>query len=355
MPGIMLDTLKPQDELFIRDVSTEYLNPTQSENTGFLWDSGVVVETEMARELAASSSQTAVIRHVTDGSFWEDSEEIDSPLTCGPCDGVEMVESRAVRNIRHKCFEQEACIRLFTAENEADLLGLAARRRADYWKVQYEKTAITQLLGIMNGNIASDGSDMVADLINNPLDGTNTNLTAVGLADAYGKTAPTVYRDNPGFNVLLIHPNKAHDLRMQGYVPVCCNDGGAQASTVPSLMGPNGEMVVVANERVKGLLKNGDVYTTIMAKRGSIGYGDGSNPHTQSANIAFRSMVVTEDRCAGRVIDLFARYVVAPAGFSWLGTNQAKKTPSFAEFADGANWERVVPTDRLPFGFIQSH
>jgi hypothetical protein len=46
------------------------------------------------------------------------------------------------------------------------------------------------------------------------------------------------------------------------------------------------------------------------------------------------------------------RWIMQPSGHSWLAASMASLSPTNAELATAANWNRIVPRKNVPLAFL---
>ena len=89
-----------------------------------------------------------------------------------------------------------------------------------------------------------------------------------------------------------------------------------------------------------GMPKEGDVYTTYLFARSSVGRGEGT-PVSLTPTETDRDSLAGEDYLINR-----RALVMHPMGIKWIG-NPAGVTPTNAELATGTNWERVYESKNI--------
>jgi hypothetical protein len=220
-------------------------------------------------------------------------------------------------------------------------------RFGTYWMRQWERRLIAQSVGILNDNVANDGSDMVVDI--SGLAGDD----AVFGSDAFIDAAYTAGDNAEQFVGIGVHSSiMARMLKNDEIVYIPDSEG---ALTIPTYKG----RVVIVDDNMP--VASG-VYTSILFGRGAFAFGG-----VEGAAFAYGEGVprvpfeidrIPESGNGGGQEIIFERrtWLLHPFGFSWVeaGAALAEFSPTLADLRLAAHWNRVVYRKQAPFAFIKS-
>jgi len=91
-------------------------------------------------------------------------------------------------------------------------------------------------------------------------------------------------------------------------------------------------------------------YLSVFFGQGAFGYGEGT-PH-----VPVELQRKPDGGNGGGAEVLWERktFILQPAGFSWVGSNNLNLSPTAAQYANAANWERVFDRKQVPFAAVIS-
>ena len=218
-------------------------------------------------------------------------------------------------------------------------------RLNDFWMQQAQRRVIASATGIMNANVAQDGSDMVVDISNaTPTDATKFNLGAFIDADAtFGD-----HLDETG--AIIVH-RKVYTLMQKSqqieFVPDPSTNINVPYYAGKRVIVDNGVPVVGTGAAAK--------YVSILFGRNAIAYGmDLPSNHTRIVDV--------EDQANGGGVEtLWTRrnILLHPAGYKFTSakiTGNATETPamsaSWTDLANATNWKRVFHRQNVPMAFL---
>lgn len=220
-------------------------------------------------------------------------------------------------------------------------------RFGTYWNRQLERRIIAQAVGILNDNVANDGSDMVIDISGNAGD------DAVFGSDAFIDAAYTAGDNAEQFIAIAVHSSiMARMLKNDEIVYIPDSQGGL---TVPTYKG----RIVLVDDNMP--VASG-VYTSILYGRGAFAFG-GVEGATFAMGEGIPRVPFEIDRKpetgngGGQEIIWERRtWLTHPFGFSWVesGAALAEFSPTLADLRLAAHWDRVVYRKQAPFAFIKS-
>lgn len=215
-----------------------------------------------------------------------------------------------------------------------DPLGAIVNRIAKYWAVDSEKRLINSLKGVMADNIANDSGDMVNAI---HLE-TTVGVGAANLisADAVIDTAGTLGDHASAIDAIAMHSVVYQRLQKQNLITYIPNARGEV--NIPTYLGYT--VIVDDSLAPRAGTTSGLVYTTILFASGVIAGGMGS-PKVPSE----LERKPSSGNGGGEDI-LYSRQteIVHPFGFAFIpagGGALSGKSPTYAELATAAKWNRV--------------
>jgi hypothetical protein len=216
-----------------------------------------------------------------------------------------------------------------------------------YWTRQFERRVIAAAVGVLNDNVANDGSDMVVDISGNAGD------DALFGSDAFVDAAYTAGDRAEQFRAIAVHSMiMARMVKNDEIVYIPDSEG---ALTVPTYKG----RVVIVDDMMP---VSGGVYTSILFGAGAFAFG-GLEGHAFAYGEGVPRVASEVDRTpaagnGGGQETLWERktWLLHPFGFSWVegGAALAEFSPTLADLRLAAHWNRVVPRKSAPFAFIKS-
>lgn len=309
------------------------------EKTAFV-ESGVVVATDYLNTLADAPSKTVEM------PFWNDIDPDDVPNLSNDNPASVAVPKKVTQGdqIARKLLLNQGWS-VADVVNELTMGPKAMehiRAKVDkYWTRRFQKRLIAAAAGIQADNVANDSGDMTiavaAEATGSQTAATRfsrTNFTAAAftLGDAF---------DSLG--IVCMHSvvyKQAVDQDDIDFIP-----DSKGSLTIPTYLGHR--VIVDDSMTVTAGSTSGFKYTTILFGAGAFGYGQGT-PHmpTEIEREASQGQ-------GGGIETLWSRktWLIHPAGFAYTGT-PAGFSPSVAEYAAAASWNRVVDRKNVPMAFL---
>lgn len=99
-----------------------------------------------------------------------------------------------------------------------------------------------------------------------------------------------------------------------------------------------------------GLTYGTNQYLSMFFGTGAFGYGEG----TPTNPVEVQRDALGGNGGGSEIIVERKTYILQPAGFSWKGEEDPNKTPTIAQYANAANWERVFDRKLVPFAAVIS-
>ena len=229
-----------------------------------------------------------------------------------------------------------------------DPMGVVETMLSEYWAKYLDKHAVAIMTGLINQNIATDGSDSVLDIGNvaNAPDVTNTIQPDTII------TAEDLIGDAANFNTIVMHSRVYNNLRIQNLIDfIPSSDGRVNFSLY------QGKIVMVSDQVEVDRSGANPVYTTYMMGEAVLAYGSSLAQGPNEAIIGFERW---RDPRMGRGAGLDqiisrAQYALHPMGYSWLdaavtGSKSVGATPIYPNLVnmrDVTNWERKAASNKL--------
>jgi hypothetical protein len=230
----------------------------------------------------------------------------------------------------------------------ADPLEVIAQMSGKYWATWRQKMTIHSALGVLADNDANDGDDMLINV------SAGANLAARRFTPSVMIQAGQTMGDHKNtLKAIAVHSVVHADWQEQGalvehYDP---ETGNLAYETF------QGKRVIVDDGMPVQLVEFDDdplverlVYTSIVFGEGAIQIGNG----VPKVPVEY----ARDARAAngGGVEDLIERkhMIVHPVGMAWLDASVAGVSPSKAELATAANWNRVWQRKNVPLAFVKT-
>ncbi|MCE8002723.1 major capsid protein [Billgrantia ethanolica] len=215
-----------------------------------------------------------------------------------------------------------------------DALKKIQSRVVAYWDRQLQKRLIASLRGIMADNVANDSSDMILDI------SAETGAAGVFGAEAVIDATGTLGDSMGNLVSIAMHSDiyrRALKNDLIEFIP------DSQGGTIATFRG----LATVVDD---GLPVDEGAYTSVLFGAGAVGYGTGEPVVADGTEV---ENLPSAGRGGGQQI-LHSRMNVGihPAGFTWVEDTVTDESPSFAELALPANWNRVVERKAIPLAFL---
>lgn len=198
---------------------------------------------------------------------------------------------------------------------------------AGYWVRKRKTVLFNTLAGVFADNIANDSNDMVLDVASESIAGqtASTLFSAANLINAEATLG-----DHIGQIVgMAVHSAVYTQMLEQDLIAFEKNSDGSME--IPTYL--NRTVIVDdACPRVAGST-DGWKYTTYLFGSGAIGYGEGGAPVPTETD---RDSLAGEDILINR-----SHYVLHPRGVAFQSASVSGDSPTNAELALAANWDRV--------------
>lgn len=233
---------------------------------------------------------------------------------------------------RHNLNRAWGSMDLNIALTGTDPMQAIARRVAAYWARQQQRRLISSLRGVFADNIANDAGDMVLNIsaggVNAPT--AANRFSAEAALDAMQTAGDNQFR----FSGIAMHSvvyNRAQKNNLIDFIPD--SEGRVE---IPTFLGKR----VTVDDGLPVVTNGVNLeYHTYLFGAGSVVYGEEppENP-VETDRLPLSGGGGGQDILVSRT-----QFAMHPNGISWLAASQAARSPSLAELATAANWNRVYP------------
>jgi hypothetical protein len=239
-----------------------------------------------------------------------------------------------------------------SADLTADLAGtdpmLHVRNRfGNYWQRQSQRRLLATVRGVVAGNIANDGGDMVRD-ISGATNGDVDDGTLFG-RQAFVDTSFTMGDQSQSLLAIAVHSVVYARMVSQQDIDFIPDANGQM--TVPTYLGKR----VIVDDGMPVIPAAGAGATDAAAKYHSYIFAGGAIGYDE---LPTKTPVELEREPrqgnGGGVETLWerVRWVMHPFGFAFDAASVAGESPTLAELRDGAMWDRVIDRKLVPIAAL---
>lgn len=320
-------------DVVIPEIYMDYTSYNSPEKTAF-FESGIVVSNSLLNQKANSAN---TIAHLP---FWNDLDASVAPNISSddPAQIAVPQKTGATQMLCRVGYYNQGWsdADLVSEISGEDPMTHIRNRTGRYWQRVWQKKLIQVCLGVLADNIANDSGDMLYTA-----GGVFTRAAFTSAVFTLGDSAEQLKGiavhsavlkqmvDNDDIEYIMDSDGKTQIPYYMGK-RVIVDDGLPAASTTVAL----------------GTV----IYTSILFGEGAIGYGNG-NPE----------MPVEIEREAAQgngagVETLWERktWIIHPLGFSFTSASVAGQSPTNAELATAANWDRKYQRKSIPMAFLRT-
>jgi hypothetical protein len=306
-----------------------------------LWAAGVILPDAQITQLAQGPSSFFEMPYFNDLGDGEANIGSDDPTVKSVPSKIGMDKDAAQKHFRNKSWSS---MDLTSALLNQDPMGVIESLVAGYWARQMQRTLIAALTGVIAANVAQDAGDMV---VNVALPGTGTPAAANKIGAVVVLAAKQTLGDAAeSLGAIAMHSAIYTSLQTQQLIAFIPNARGEV--NIPTYLGYT---VIVDDMCPVEIVSGNPVYTTYLFGRGAIGYGEGS-PKVPTA--------VTRDETSGNgegqeVLHNRKHFVLHPRGVKFTRATMTGASPTNAELALPANWDRVYTRKQIRFAAIKTN
>lgn len=297
-----------------------------------LYQSGVVTENGVIVDQLKAGADSFTVPHWLDLADDEANIVSDDPAVSAVPYKIGTGKQVVRKSFLHNSW---SAMNLASELSGDDALERIQSRVAAYWTRQLQARLIASLNGILADNVANDASDMVEDI--SALTGGNEKFSASAVIEAAG-TLGDAMRD---LSAIAMHSDTYKAALKNDLIATVQQSDGGFIQTFRGL-------AVIVDD---GLPKATDVYTSVLFGPGAVGYG------VTAPRIAAGTEVENKPAAGNgggqQVLHSRVNLGIHPAGFQWLEASVANESPTVAELALAANWNRVFERKAIPLAFLK--
>lgn len=311
-----------------------------------LMKAGIVVRDPLMDAIAKAGGKTGTIPFWLDlDSSIEENQSNDDPADLAVANKI-----GSSTMIYRKCFVNQSwgAMDLVSELSGSNPMQRIRNRFGTYWTRRDQRRLIATLTGVLADNVANDGGDMLVDISGLAGDlaifGASASIDAeFTMGDAVG-----------GFVAMAVHSDILRTME--------------KADLIDSIPDSEGKMVkFYRGKRIivdDGMPVTGSgvnrIYTTVYFGGGAIGFG-GVEGHAFALGEGIPLEPVWVDRVeqagnggGGEEIGERRTIILHPFGFQWIEGSLTEFSPTNADLALAAHWNRVVARKQVPLAFLKS-
>ncbi len=223
-------------------------------------------------------------------------------------------------------------------------------RFGTYWTRQWQRRIIAVIRGVLAENIANDASDMVNSIALE----TTVGVTSANLFSRAAFTGAVFTLGDHFSNIVAIAMHSVvfkravdnDDITFERPSTVDPNLPISAGGNVPYFLGKR--VIIDDGMPVIAGTTSGFKYVSALFGEGVIGYGE--NLPKVPAEVYRRP----DQGNGGGVEQLWERksYIIHPFGYKFLSAAVAGQSPTLAEMANAANWQRQIERKNVPLAFL---
>ena len=325
-------------DLIVPEVFQQYLS-LRSTELNRLVNSGIVVRDPRIDALLQGGGQVFNLPFFNDLANTEANVATDDPAVTATAQPITTGKDIAIRHNRNQVWGAADLEEALAGE---DPMAEIVTKVAGYWTRQDQRMLIQSLIGLFADNVANDSGDManVLALKAAGTPGDSNKISAAAVLD----TKQTMGDAADYLQAIAMHSTILNSLRKQNLISgIPASDGRVAFQTFLGL-------TVIADDGIAPYTAGGQtVHRVFLIGAGAFRWGEGS-PKTpvevQRQALEGRGMGV--EYLASR-----REFILHPAGYKWTSTTMTGKSPTNAELATTANWDRVYERKRIPLAMLE--
>jgi hypothetical protein len=301
--------------------------PVNSPEKTAVFDSGIIVKSPELDAIAQNGQGTSEI------SYWQDLDadeepniSNDNPDDLGEVGKAEQGTMRARTLYLNKGY---GVADLTSELANTEPMQHIRNRFGTYWTRRWQRYLLGAARGVIASNIANDAGDMVVD------------AGATISAGAFQDAAFTSGDAADVFSAIGVHSVVMNQMVKQDLIEYL-RDSDGRIILATYL----GKPVFMDDSLVYGAGR----YLSVFFGQGAFGYGEG----TPAVPVELERKPGGGNGGGAEVLWERKTFILQPAGFSWKGSNNQNLSPTAAQYAAAANWERVFDRKQVPFAAVIS-
>lgn len=303
------------------------LDPVDNPEKTAFYESGIVTRSPILDAAASNGQGTTSI------SYWQDLDPDEEPnvSTDDPDDKGEVGKAgQATLRARTLYLNKGYGVADLTNElaNSSPMQHIR-NRFGTYWTRRWQRYLLGASRGIIASNIANDDGDMVID--------GGGDISAGALQDA----AYTAGDEASIFRAIGVHSAVMNRMVKQDLIEyIRDSQGNIILSTYL------GRPIFMDD----ALTYDAGRYLTVLYGEGAFGYGEGE----PSVPVELQRLPDGGNGGGAEVLWERKTYILHPGGFVWKGSEDQNASPTAAQYASAANWERKFDRKQVPFAAVIS-
>lgn len=301
--------------------------PVNSPEKTAVFESGIIVKSPELDAIAQNGQGTSEI------SYWQDLDadeepniSNDNPDDLGEVGKAEQGTMRARTLYLNKGY---GVADLTSELANTEPMQHIRNRFGTYWTRRWQRYLLGAARGVIASNIANDAGDMVVD------------AGATISAGAFQDAAFTSGDAADVFSAIGVHSVVMNQMVKQDLIEYL-RDSDGRIILATYL----GKPVFMDDSLVYGAGR----YLSVFFGQGAFGYGEG----TPAVPVELERKPGGGNGGGAEVLWERKTFILQPAGFSWKGSNNQNLSPTAAQYASAANWERVFDRKQVPFAAVIS-
>jgi hypothetical protein len=301
--------------------------PVNSPEKTAVFESGIIVKSPELDAIAQNGQGTSEI------SYWQDLDadeepniSNDNPDDLGEVGKAEQGTMRARTLYLNKGY---GVADLTSELANTEPMQHIRNRFGAYWTRRWQRYLLGAARGVIASNIANDAGDMVVD------------AGATISAGAFQDAAFTSGDAADVFSAIGVHSVVMNQMVKQDLIEYL-RDSDGRIILATYL----GKPVFMDDSLVYGAGR----YLSVFFGQGAFGYGEG----TPAVPVELERKPSGGNGGGAEVLWERKTLILQPAGFSWKGSNNQNLSPTAAQYASAANWERVFDRKQVPFAAVIS-
>lgn len=317
-------------------------SPEKSE----LITSGIAVRTQLFDQIAKEGGKTGTI------PFWLDLDQTveENQSNDDPADfAVPQKLGSGTMNYR-KCYinQSYSAMDLVVELSGSNPMQHIRNRFGTYWNRRDQRRLIAELTGILADNVANDGGDMLIDISGATADAANWNAESSIDADfTMGDAAGN-------FVAIMVHSAIAAKMEKADLIDTIPDSNGRPVKFY------RGKRLIIDDNVPKSGSGVDTIYTSIFFGAGAVGFGavDGHAFGIGEGAPANPVWVEREEQAGNgggqETIGERRTVIMHPFGYEWIEGSLTEFSPTNADLALAAHWNRVVSRKQVPLAFLKS-
>lgn len=230
--------------------------------------------------------------------------------------------------IRHNRNQSWSAADLASALAGSDPMTAIANRVSDYWVRQDQTYLIKSLVGVFADNAANDSGDMIKDISTSGSVTDANRFSAEALIDAI---------QTMGDNGDVLAAIAVHSVVFRRMQKLDLIDFVKDSTNTLDIPFYQGKRVIVDDSMPTSSNGGNTTYWSYLFGRGVVAMGSGS----ARVPVEVQRSALAGNGGGQETLTTRRTFILHPRGFSWLSGSMAGQSPTNAELALAANWNRV--------------